>query len=173
MKIVGDLRNANKFCVETPDRGILWVPSYELARQYTNDPKNTDWYQQTVIATYEQIVRADDGKFYIKSKAPKKTVKQQILDTLETFKNQSKKKIKVELERYAKDKGFDSFLELISFNNSTIKTYKAKAKEALKYRDTIYSYTEDFITKFDEKEIKEAKDISYLYDEYLNNFPFM
>ena len=66
----------------------MWVPSYELARQYTNDPKNTDWYQQTVIATYEQIVRADDGKFYIKSKAPKKTVKQQILDTLETFKNQ-------------------------------------------------------------------------------------
>ena len=66
MKTIGDLRHANKFCVETPDKGILWVPNYDIAKQYASDPKNKDWYMKTIIASYEQVIQADDGKFYFK-----------------------------------------------------------------------------------------------------------
>lgn len=170
MKTIGDLRHANKFCVETPDKGILWVPNYDIAKQYASDPKNKDWYMKTIIASYEQVIQADDGRFYFKSQAPKKTVEQTFIDNLFLFKQQSKRKIEKELKKYANDKGFDSFFELISFYNSTIKSYKNLAKEALKYRDTIYSYTDQFFTKVQENK---SKDISGIYDEYLRNFPFI
>lgn len=173
MKIIGDVKHANKFCVETSDRGIEWVPNFEIAQQYVNDPKNKSWYNKTIIASYEQVVKGDDGKYYFKSQAPKKTIEQEFQDNLALFKSQSKRKIKITLQQYAESKGFDCFDELISFTSSSLKKYKTLAKEALKYRDIIYSYTDKFFEKLDTKEIQESKDIANIYDDYLQNFPFM
>lgn len=173
MNLIGDIKNANKFCVNTPDKGIIFVPSFDIAKQYVSDPKNKDWYGQTIIASYEQVVKAEDGKFYFKSQAPKKELQQQLLDTIEIFKQQSVKKIKTELQKYAEQKGFESFLELISFSTSKIKTYKTLAKDAISYRDEIYSYTDNFFNELDVSVLKNLKDLSSLYDKYLKNFPFM
>ena len=173
MKIIGDLKHATKFCVDTPDKGIRWVSDLEIAKAYASNPNNKDWYNRTIIATYEQIVEADDGKCYFKSQAPKKTIEQKLEDNLVLFKKQSKKKITIELEKYAASKGFDSFLELISFSTSTVKSYKDLAKEAIKYRDKLYSYTDKFFTRFDDEEVRRTLDVSNIYDDYLHNFPFM
>lgn len=173
MKIIGDVKHANKFCVETLDRGIEWVPSLEIAKQYVMDPKNKSWYNKQIIASYEQVVKADDGRYYFKSQAPKKTIEQELQDNLVVFKSQAKKKIKIALQQYAVSKEFESFDELISFAGSTIKKYKTLAKDALKYRDTLYSYTDKFFESLDTKQINELKDISNIYDNYLQNFPFM
>lgn len=131
MKVIGDIRNANKFCVKHPEKGLLWVPSYEIAKQYANDPKNKNWYQQTIIATYEQIVTADDGKQYLKSQAPKKTPERQLQDNYAIFKTQSKRKIDVELENFAVQRGFDSFLILTSFSTSKLSQLKKWQKTRL------------------------------------------
>lgn len=173
MKIIGDVKHANKFCVETLDRGIEWVPSLEIAKQYVMDPKNKSWYNKQIIASYEQVVKADDGRYYFKSQAPKKTIEQELQDNLVVFKSQAKKKIKIALQQYAVSKEFESFDELISFAGSSIKKYKTLAKDALKYRDTLYSYTDKFFESLDTKQINELKDISNIYDNYLQNFPFM
>jgi len=173
MKIIGDVKHANKFCVETLDRGIEWVPSLEIAKQYVMDPKNKSWYNKQIIASYEQVVKADDGRYYFKSQAPKKTIEQELQDNLVVFKSQAKKKIKITLQQYAVSKEFESFDELISFAGSSIKKYKTLAKDALKYRDTLYSYTDKFFESLDIKQINELKDISNIYDNYLQNFPFM
>lgn len=173
MKIVGDVKHANKFCVETVDKGIQWVPSLDIAKDYVSDPKIKDWYNQTIIASYEQVVKAEDGKFYFKSQAPKKTAQQEILDNLSSFKQQAHKKIKTTLEEYAAVKGFESFSELISFNTSSLKEYKTMAKEGIAYRDKLYKYTNEFFLKFDTDEVKAMKDIASVYDDYLQNFPFM
>lgn len=173
MKVIGDLKYANKFCVETPDRGIIWVPSLDIAKQYVNDPRNEDWYGKPIIASYEQVVQAHDGKFYFRSNAPAKPVELQQEDVVKEFKKQSKRKIDKELENYATEKGFDSFSELLSFSVSSLKSYKELAKEAAKYRDVLYKYTDGFIDKMMKKKSENVRDVSDLYDEYLVNFPFM
>lgn len=173
MKVIGDLKHATKFCVNTLDKGILWVPSYEIAKQYVNNPNNKDWYGQDIIASYEQVVKADDGKNYFKSQAPKKDPIREFKDNLITFREQSYKKLKKELENYAKAKGFDSFLELISFSNCTVDKYRKLAEDAIDYRNKIYEYTENFFLELDIDHIEEVIDISYVYDDYLKNFPFM
>lgn len=173
MKIIGDIKHANKFCVNTIENGIEWVPSLDVAKQYVNDPKNKSWYNQTIIASYEQVIKADDGRCYFKSEAPKKTKKQQLDNNLAIFRQQSNKMIKKSLSDYASNKGFESFLELISFVNSSLKKYKTIAKDGLKYRDDIYNYTEMFISGLVENEASEPSDISEIYDEYVKNFPFM
>ena len=173
MKIIGDVKHANKFCVETDDKGIQWVPSLDVAKEYVSDPKIKDWYNKTIIATYEQVVRADDGKFYLRSQAPKKSVQKEIMDNLTLFKQQSRKKIKITLEEFAASKGFESFSELISFSNSGLKEYKAMAKEAIAYRDKLYKYTDGFFSRFDSEQLNDINDIASVYDEYLTNFPFM
>lgn len=171
MKVIGDIRNANKFCVKHPEKGLLWVPSYEIAKQYVNDPKNKNWYQQTIIATYEQIVTADDGKQYLKSQAPKKTPERQLQDNYAIFKTQSKRKINVELENFAVQRGFDSFLVLTSFSTSKLSQLKKMAKDAIAYRDEVYKYTQTYFDKFEKGEVDAVNDIAFLYDEYLTNFP--
>lgn len=173
MKVIGDVKHANKFCVDTVDKGIEWVPNFEIAKQYASDPKNKNWYNKTIIASYEQVVRADDGRYYFRSQAPKKTIEKQFQDNVSIFKLQAKRKIKITLEQYAESKGFDSFIELISFVNSGLKAYKTMAKDALKYRDLIYSYTDKFFDELNTTEINESTDISHVYDDYLQNFPFM
>lgn len=172
MNIVGDLRYANKFCINTKEKGIIWVPSIETAKQYVSDPKNKDWYNKTIIASYEQVVKAYDGKFYFKSEAPEKPVEREIIDALETFKQQSRKKIKRDLQLYAEKNGFDSFVELISFANSSIEKYNTMALKAVEYRDRIYAYTDRFFSDLNEKEIGSKEDIAFVYDDYLKNFPF-
>lgn len=173
MKVIGDLRHATKFCVDTLDKGILWVPSYEIAKQYVSDPKNKDWYGKDIIASYEQVVKGDDGRNYFKSQAPKKDPVKEFKNSLLTFKEQTYKKIKKDLEQYAKSKGFDSFIELISFSNCTVERYKKLADDAIDYRNKIYEYTEKFFLELNIDKVEEVVDISYIYDDYLENFPFM
>lgn len=173
MKIIGDIKHANKFCVNTAENGIEWVPNLDIAKQYVSDPRNKSWYNQTIIASYEQVIKADDGKCYFKSNAPRKSKEQQFSDNLENFKKQTSRMVKKALMDYAANKGFESFLELVSFVNSGLKDYKTIAKDGLKYRDNLYTYTEKFMSRLIEDKANELTDISQLYDEYVQNFPFM
>lgn len=171
MKVIGDIENATKFYVINPEKGLLWVPNYETAKQYVNDPKNKNWYQQTVIATHEQIVTASDGKQYVKSQAPKKTFDEQLKDSFENFKEQSQKKIDIELQNFAVERGFRDFITLHSFHTSKLSWAKKIAQEAISYRDEVYKHTQKYLDKFEKDDLKTINDIAFLYDEYLENFP--
>lgn len=164
MKIYGDAVHSNKFYVLNDEKGLLWVPKLSLAKSYVSDPNCTSWFNKDIYCTSEDILIGFDGKYYIKSKLPVKPQEQRYEDNLSNFKHQANKYIKRKLQDYAEAKGFETFLELISYKSSSIQRLYEVAESGINYRDTIITYTDNFISNIDEI-------TDETYEKYLSNFP--
>ena len=170
MNIIGDLESANKYYIKHDDGSIEWTSNLSLAKSYIQDMTVPTWFGQTLYCTNEDVVKGYDDKLYIASEVPSKPQAVIIEENYITFKQQAKAYIQMKIEEYATKQEETSFIELISWYHSGIKEKKKLATDALKYRDKLYSYTQEMIEKIKTK-YADKKDISEVYAEYLTNFP--
>ena len=162
MRIEGNPDISDKFYIIKEDNSIKWVPTLSTAKMYVENPIYKDWFNKTIYCTNEEVVKGYDGKVYIKSNVPEKP-KELIKDEqISIFKSQAKDYIHDKLETFSKKYNYDSFLEILSLNNSSLKEYKKLGKQASAYRDKLYTYI---------NKITEDSDFSKIYFDYLTNFP--
>ena len=173
MKIYGDPKLSNKFFVYLDDNSIIWTKNFETAKGYIQNPNYSDWYGKTLYCTNEDVIRAYDGKLYLRSKAPQNPNEIKTYDNKTLFVNNTKNHINALLTDLSKNFGYESFYELISWKDSKIKEYKQLAKDMLEYRDKLYNCYLSCYEKHKEELEKtdELLDLSHVYKEFLENIP--
>lgn len=173
MQIYGDPKYSNKFYVYLEDGSVKWARSLTAAKNYVSDIKFIDWYNRPIYCTNEEIVKAYDGKLYLKSQCPKDPSEIKIYDNKTLFVTNVKKFIDEKLQDLTKEYGSESFYTLISWKDSKIEEFKELAISFLDYRDEIYKYFLNFLEKYDNilSKTDELLDLSYIYDEFIENFP--
>lgn len=177
MKIIGDTKSATKFYIINSKGSIEWVPNLEVAKKYVSNPSNIEWYNKDIYATSEKMIKDRQGIVRLASQVHKKTlVIKTIKKAFEEFEQQAESYVNSKLQEFAKEYRYDSIFTMISWKDSTVKEYKEDAIKAIKYRDQLYTYHFDFINNLSNK-IKhnelETSDLSYYYDQYLQNFPIV
>ena len=70
MQIYGNPNFSDKFFVYLDDGSVVFVRDIETAKGYVQNPNYEKWYGKILYCTNEDIVRAYDGKLYLRSKAP-------------------------------------------------------------------------------------------------------
>jgi hypothetical protein len=170
MKVIGNPEESSKFYIQKEDGSVSWVSSFSTAKSYANDPLVQNWFNKTIYCTNEDILKGYDGKLYLRSQLPEKPKELLQVETLKNFKRESSKVINKKLEEFAQAREFDTFYELISWYNSSVKAMKKQASDGLKYRDKLHTYTQGFIDEINTN-FKETLDISHIYTDYLERFP--
>lgn len=175
MKIIGDIKSANKFYIINSSGNIEWVPNIEVAKRYVTNPKNLEWYNKDIYATNEDIVRDANGRIKLSSQVDKPAINIYTITTaFKNFKQQTEEYIADLLQKYAKKYDYDSIVSMVSYNNSTVEQYKLDAEKAIDYRDRLYTYHYAFINDLDTK-IKNndagITDFVLNYQNYLKGLP--
>lgn len=175
MKIIGDTKIATKFYIVNSHGSIEWVPNLEIAKKYVSDPSNVEWYNKDIYTTNESLVKDKNGIVKLASQVNKTVLKiKTIKNAFNDFKQQTDDYIKSKLQDFAKKYQYDTIFTMISWKDSSVKQYQEEAQLAIQYRDTIYSYHFNFINDLNDKiqhNELETSDLSYYYEQYLNNFP--
>ena len=175
MKIIGNIKTANKFYIINSKGSIEWVPNIEVAKRYASTPSNIEWYGKDIYATDENLVKDRKGIIKLASQVKKaalpiKTIKQEFED----FKDQANQYVESKLQDFSKKYDYDTIWTMISWKESSVQKYKDEALLALKYRDSVYAYHFEFINSLEEK-IKtnrlNGNNLSGYYDTYIKNFP--
>jgi len=170
MEIIGDIEKADKFVIYKDDGSIEWVPQLAIAKAYVKNSNNKNWYNKTIYATYENIVKLSDGRLFLQSQAPEEKIK---VDNYTVFCTQALSYIENLLFDLVKEYSHSSIEEMISWKSSTIKEKAFEAKLAFTYRDNLYKYYYSFI-KENKKLLTstdEALDLTELYNTFKNNIP--
>ena len=175
MKIIGDIKTANKFYIIDSMGSIRWVPNIEMAKKYVSNPSNIEWYQKDIYATNEEVVKDKTGKIKLASQVNKKTLNiKTIKSSFEDFKQQANSYVFAELNNFAKQYKYDSILSMISWKDSTVAQYANEAQLAIEYRDRVYEYHFSFLNNLEDKILNdtlETADLSEYYETYLKDFP--
>ena len=173
MQIYGNPNFSDKFFVYLDDGSVVFVRDIETAKGYVQNPNYEKWYGKTLYCTNEDIVRAYDGKLYLRSKAPVDPNEIKIYDNKTLFVNNLKQYIEKILEDLSIKLGYESFYKLISWKDSKIKEYKQLAKSVIDYRDKLYILYAKCYEKY-KNEIEDTtkiSDLSMAYEEFTNNIP--
>lgn len=173
MAILGDYTKADKFYIINSQGNIEWVPSLKIAEKYSKNPEFTEWYNKDIYATDEEFVVLKNGKTVFKSQAEEEELKLSIIDILNDFKEQAKTYMDSQLTTFSLLHGYKNIQDMFSWINSDVKNKKEDAKTALKYRDKLYLYTEEYELKVNKKllENKNDFDLTEEYFNYMQNFP--
>jgi len=173
MKIYGDLSTADKYYVKMEDGSVIWTSNLTLAKKYVSNERYKDWFGKDIYATNEDLTIVNN-KLKLNSTLTFGEINNIEFSTvINTFLDQINNYIEDTLETYAKQNGFKSLLEMISWYNSSIEFYSNKAKEAVEYRDTLYTYRLSFLESDFMNKVKEKQDsdLSELYTKFIENFP--
>ena len=175
MKIIGNVKTANKFYIINSVGNIEWVPNLSVAKRYVADPRNIEWYNKDIYATNEDIVRDSNGTVKLASQVKTSIVNiNTITVAFKNFKIQTEEYIADLLQKYAKKYDYDTIISMISYNNSTVEKYKKEAENAINYRDKLYTYHYNFINNLDRR-IKNndpnITDFVVHYNNYIKDLP--
>lgn len=173
MQIYGNPNLSDKFFIYLDDNSINYVRDFETAKGYIQNPNYKNWFGKILYCTNEDIIKAYDGKLYLKSKAPKDPNEIKTYDNKSLFVNNSKKYITDTLNNLSIELGYESFNEIISWKDSKITKYKQMAEKMFNYRDKLYSFYLKLYNKH-KKELEnttELLDLSNIYTEFLENIP--
>ena len=175
MKVIGNIKTANKFYIINSRGSIEWVPTLETAKRYALNPQNKEWYNKDIYATNERIIKNKLGINTLESQTEKKYIDVKTLkQAFNDFKQQTTNYLESKLQEFAKNAQYDSIITMISWKNSTIELYKQDAEQAIKYRDNLYNYHFTNINSLQDKikhdELNQV-DLSEYYTQYIENFP--
>ena len=173
MQIYGNPSFSDKFFVYLDDGSVVFVRDLETAKGYIQNPNYEKWFGKILYCTNEDIVKAYDGKLYLRSKLPIDPNENKIYDNKTLFVNNTKEHIEKILEDLSAKLGYESFYKLISWKDSKIKEYKQVAKAMLDYRDKLYMLYTKCYEKYKDKieDTTKISDLSMVYEEFLNNIP--
>jgi len=173
MQIYGNPNLSDKFFVYLEDNSINYVRDFETAKGYIQNPNYKKWFGKTLYCTNEDIVKAYDGKLYLKSKVPENPNEIKIYDNKSFFINNCKKYIENTLNDLSIEYGYVSFYQLISWKDSKILKNKQLAEKMLNYRDKLYNFYSKIYNKHKKQleNTSELLDLSNIYTEFLENIP--
>lgn len=170
MEIIGDIEKADKFVIYKDDGSIEWVPQLAVAKAYVQNSNNKNWYNKTIHATLENVVKLSDGRLFLQSQAPVEKIK---VNNYEMFCSQVLTHIENLLNTLVYKYKYSFFEQILSWKDSSIKEKAELADKCFKYRDELFTYYNTFISK-NEKTLKksdEAMDLSKLYTKFLKDLP--
>ena len=171
MKVIGNLKTANKFYVKT-ENGLEWLPNLALAKRYVNNPLFKDWYGKDIYCTNENIIRGKDKKLYLASEIPEDLMNSDI-DYYSLFKKQGKEYIDSYIQRVIEKNEWTNLNEVLSWIKSSIKEYSEFAQKISKFRDACYKYyleclnTNENLLKTNSKK----EEFESLIKDFINNLP--
>lgn len=173
MQIFGDIKTSNKFFVYLDEGGLIWTSSFKTAERYISNPRYKDWYNKPLYCTNEDIVKGYDGKLYVKSQCPTDPNAVIVYDNYKLFVENAKRYIKGSFDDVITESPFDSALDAYTYTTSKIKEYKQLSKKIFEFRDNMYLFLDKILKKYEKDLVKteELLDLSYIYDDFMNNIP--
>ena len=171
VKVVGDPKISTKFYIINSKGDIEWLPSYEIALYYTENPNKSEWYNKTLYCTNEDFVYNNEGKLVLASEMNGQTSPATFELLLQDLRKQFDEYIIDKLNNLAKINEYDSYTSAISFINSTIKKYREFATKLSKYRDELYIYVEKYEAELENIEFNGSNTVDIILDDFKNNLP--
>ena len=172
MQIIGNIATANKFYIINSFGSIEWVPNLNIAKKYTENPFNKEWFDKPIYATNEDLITDKYGRVCLKSQIKDNT--KNFIDInkqIKIFKEQTKLYIENTLNEYSKSLGYNNIYEILSWKGSTVKQLSDLAKEAFQYRDNIYKYHFKKLEEISSLDKENLTDLTNIYSNYIEEFP--